>query len=335
MNTRQRSQAGQRIRRFTLTLNNYSAEEYNLFRYELDACCSWAVLGKEVGSEGTPHLQGAGVLKKQMSFNTLRAHFPRAHLEPMKGTPHQNYAYCTKEDKDAYTVGDLPQPGKRTDLHNVADLIDEGATLKEVAEVYPTAIVKYSRGLTVLRSIKCGKRDPRNPPKVLWLFGSTGTGKTRYAWDYGCSHYGEDSTIIMPDSTLKWFDGYDGQKCVILDDFRAKGVCFSFFLRVLDRYPLQGPIKGGFVNWNPEVIIITTPHDVETTFSKRNEHIPEDIEQLRRRITQCMEFPLGGGSVGSGNAPRLVRQDASLTQCIACCEPTENINEKGLCNSCL
>jgi len=96
---------------------------------------------------------------------------------------------------------------------------------------------------------------------------------------------------VSSDNTLKWFDGYDGQPVTIIDDFRSKGVRFSFVLRLLDRYPLSVEFKGGFVNWAPRYIFITTPNDVAGTFAARKEHLPEDIAQLERRITKVFSFP--------------------------------------------
>jgi len=43
-------------------------------------------------------------------------------------------------------------------------------------------------------------------------------------------------------------------------------VTFPFFLRLLDRYPIEVPIKGGHANWIPEVIIITCPRPPSQEF---------------------------------------------------------------------
>jgi len=318
MASRSRTQSGQRLSRFVLTLNNYTDAELASYKDAMSTHCSWAILGREQGESGTPHLQGAGVLRKQMSFSTVRSLFPKAHLEIMAGEPMHSLEYCSKEDPEPWQHGNLPTPGKRSDLHVVAELVQKGATLREVAQVHPTAIIKYSRGLSVLRSQLAHQRSPDKPPSVFWIYGTTGTGKTRAAWDYGCATYGEDQTLILPDSTLQWFDLYDGQKCVIIDDFRSKKVNFSFLLRVLDRYPLSVPIKGAYVNWIPECIIITTPLDPQGTFAKRFEHIPEDINQLNRRITACVRLPLASGeSFGQLVRNSMPDQSTSLRgQCI-------------------
>lgn len=344
---------GPRLSRFVFTINNYDMEEFTGLCDTLAQYSKFAVVGREVGDSGTPHLQGAVVLQKQTAFSTVKRWMPRAHIEVMRGSPHDSFVYCTKEDRTAWTCGELPQPGKRSDLVDAVDDIKDGLTMMEMADKHGTIVVKYFKGLTVLRSLLATQRSPDNPIRFFWLCGPTGTGKTRDAWNYGCTNFGEAESLILPDSTLHWFDGYDGQKCVIVDDFRAKGVNFAWLLRLCDRYPIQVPFKGGFVKWGPEVIIITSPFGIRETFSKRAEFIPEDLHQLERRCTEVIQYdelisgsrlPGSDGITGSTSLsgsvqlavprrPALHRQDASmdlsaplLRQCAHC---TEIFDPKG------
>lgn len=90
----------------------------------------------------------------------------------------------------------------------------------------------------------------------------------------------EDNIYIQNGPNSKggamWWDGYCGQKVVILDDYRPWWCPFSFMLRLLDRYPIQVQVKGGFVNFVPEKIVITTPKNVEDTFTGEY-RTPEDV----------------------------------------------------------
>lgn len=65
-----------------------------------------------------------------------------------------------------------------------------------------------------------------------------------------------DSKFWKP-GDYKWFDGYDGQPIVILDDYRGE-YPLQMFLKLCDRYSMQVPVKGGFVNWGPKKIYITS-----------------------------------------------------------------------------
>ena len=267
-------------------------------------------MGKEVGEEGTRHLQGACVIGRQMDFSSLKKilGLTRAHIEPMRGQPHQSLAYCSKSDANAFQFGALPQPGNRTDLHTATDLLKTGATMLELADVNPVAVVKFSRGLMYLRSLLSKPRDSADPPKIYWLYGPTGCGKSRFAHVYGMAYTKGITTVWTSSSDLRWFDGYDGQKVVIFDDFRPKEVSFSFLLRLTDRYPFRVPFKGGFVNWCPEVIFITTPYDPDRTFEYRATFRSEDVGQLKRRITRVFDV---------SNADDSAALDAMYTELVA------------------
>ncbi len=85
---------------------------------------------------------------------------------------------------------------------------------------------------------------------------------------------------------LRWFDGYDGHECAILDDFRPEWCKLSFLLRILDRYPMAVEVKGGMRQWKPKTIYITCPKHPEECYLDAG----EDIKQLIRRITTIKEF---------------------------------------------
>jgi len=294
--TFRKTTSGQRVTRFVFTLNNWTEKEYTwltttLVTYlQAAGSHSWLIIGKEKGENGTPHLQGACILGSQRAFSTVKMWpgFRRAHLETMVGLPQDSRVYCSKEDSQPFEYGTLPTPGKRTDLRQAVDNVNEGRTMRELAVEDGTVIVKYYKGLTVLRSLLQSPRNPANPPKVYWLFGNTGTGKSRAAWECALSITQE---IWTSTGDLRWFDGYDGQRVAIFDDFRPGQCDFTMLLRILDRYPLSVPFKGGFVNWNPEYIIITCPDGVRTAFAEQLIKKQEDVLQLERRITAIYHFP--------------------------------------------
>lgn len=281
-----------RGRRFVFTLNNWTQEQWEFITSSaVTAKLRWMVVAREVGEKtGTPHLQGAFVLLTQMAFSTVKTLFgcPQIHLEKMMGTPSDSLTYCSKQDTDFFQYGTLPEPGKRSDLAAAAQHVIDGVSLRDLArkEGGAVAIVKFHKGLTILRSLTRKGRDGSTAPAVFWLHGATGTGKTRTAFELGNT---VSDVWFCPDGGLKWFDGYDGQSVAIFDDFRSKGVSFPFLLRVCDRYPITVPFKGGFVDYAPSVIFITAPGDPDTVFAKRKEHVPEDLAQLHRRLSH------GGG----------------------------------------
>jgi len=210
----------------------------------------------------------------------------------MKGTPQQSLEYCTKQDNNPFVYGDLPKPGKRNDLINVCDAIRAGATVTDLAqsEEHGPLLVKYYKGLTMYSSMVRGSRDSTDtPPNVFWFSGSTGKRKTSTAELFGKIVGGPKGVWLSPGG-LRWFDGYDGQATVIFDDFRTKQCKFDFLLRLTDRFQFRVEFKGGFVDWRPKNIFITSPHSIRDTFETRNKYRPEDITQLQRRVDCEVNF---------------------------------------------
>jgi len=80
---------------------------------------------------------------------------------------------------------------------------------------------------------------------VLSLVGPTHTGKTRMAVKMLTELVGEDEiyTLDASNNTNTWWDGYCGQKAVIIDDFYG-WIKYGHFLRVLDGYKIRLEVKG-------------------------------------------------------------------------------------------
>lgn len=87
-----------RARAFTLTLNNFSEEEYLALKCWAQKNCSSWIIGKEVGEKsGIPHLQCYLAFKNPTDFNTIKSVAQRAHIEKAKGKKEDNLTYCSKE----------------------------------------------------------------------------------------------------------------------------------------------------------------------------------------------------------------------------------------------
>lgn len=161
---------------------------------------------------------------------------------------------------------------------------DGNITMLEIADAHPGDFLRYHKGVQVLRSLSlCTRRDISVPVNVYWWFGPTGTGKSRLAWE----RYPDCYTKMMN----KWWDGYEGQKVVLFDDYRPNMCTFAELLRMLDRYPMMVEFKGGSCHLSATTFVITTTSRPEVIWSGRT---AEALNQLLRRITEIMEFHLDG-----------------------------------------
>lgn len=266
-----------RYRNICFTLNNYDEFDFNqilnhrLFKY--------VIIGREIGKEGTPHLQGYGEFDKQEYHSVIKSKInDRMHFEPRYGTQKQAIAYC-KKDKDYKEMGSRKIQGERTDLKMICDMIKDGVSMRELLE-HDSLSVSHVRVLPALFTYK--ENNQRNKPTVHWYYGSTGTGKSKAAMSLSSN----EETFLK--NHTKWWDGIDNHETVVLDDFRASQMKFSDLLRLLDWNPYQCEIKGGFRWLHCKNIVITTPRSPKETYT----NMSEDIKQLERRIDVIKNFDL-------------------------------------------
>jgi len=63
----------------------------------------------------------------------------------------------------------------------------------------------------------------------------------------------------------KWWDGYTGQKSVIIDDMDTD--CLGHYLKIWsDKYACSGEVKGGTVPLNFDTLTVTSNYSIEALF---------------------------------------------------------------------
>ena len=95
----------------------------------------------------------------------------------------------------------------------------------------------------------------RESVDVYYIEGPTGIGKT-----YGIFERFPDAYRPIVSGDKVWFDGYDGQETLLLDELRGN-IKMSLLLQLLDPYPLKVEVKGGMVpaKWKRVFITTNTP----------------------------------------------------------------------------
>lgn len=239
------------------TYNNPEGGDADTGRVLHAGGAKYSVYQRERGQAGTDHHQGYVEFGNNKTLSFVRRLLPLAHWETRKGSQKQAIDYCSKEDTRVagpYYTGiprELSQ-GQRSDISDAIDLLREGG-MAAVRADSPEVFVKYSRGLRELDLADVKQTNDRRD--VTLIFGPPGCGKTRRFFD----EEGPEGTMLLCSSGF-WFDGYEGQPAVLLDDFdgcRSKWT-LAQTLMVLDRYVVRVPIKGSFTRWCPERISVTT-----------------------------------------------------------------------------
>lgn len=164
------------------------------------------------------------------------------HIERRKGSRDEARNYCAK-DGVFFEFGQF-EPVTKEDLFK--------KPIAFLKEEYPEFYCRYHRGLEKLQTVKGPKWRDVN---VTVLWGKTGTGKTRKVM--------EMDDVFKIDPPYTWWDGYQGEEILLIDDYRTNDIPRGQLLNLLDGYRLRLEVKGSHTwalwkyiyittNWNPE-----------------------------------------------------------------------------------
>lgn len=146
---------GKYTKHWCLTLNNYTQQEQDILAQLCNSDkVTYAVIGKEVGESGTPHLQMHISFTKKLRLTSVKKlTSTRVHCEPNRGTPLESSTYCKKEgDFDEYGSVPVPQRG-RTDLMALIEAVEEGLSNEELSTEHASAYAKYYKYVAHRRAI--------------------------------------------------------------------------------------------------------------------------------------------------------------------------------------
>lgn len=284
-------------KRWCFTWNNYDEESINTLHTFNAVHCNYLVYGKEVApTTKTPHLQGFCTLKKKMSLTAIKNALSKSpHFEAAKGTSQQASEYCKKEN-DFNEFGDVPFSGRRTDLTEACEMIKNGQSMIEVANLNPETFVKFGRGLRDL-ALTIQKPYAHDSVRGIWIYGPPGSGKSHMARN------------LYPEAFLKsqskWFDGYAMETAIILDDLDSN--VLGHHLKIWsDKYACTGETKGGTVALQHKVFIVTSnyhPSDLWPDDAIMTSAICRRFDIVHKRDRSV------GMKITKPEPVRLVRQD--------------------------
>lgn len=282
------SQSTSKHQHWCVTVPNYTDSDLQNVRSIGRTMASYLVFQREVGGEnGLPHLQVYVEFANGKTFDRVRRMFGNAHVERRRGNRDQARDYCMKHDtRQPGTVPEeigswvAPERGRRSDLVRAWDAVQSGRRTDEVLREYP-AMFRYVRALSAMQSVHLTEvrgTDFRRL-NVVAFHGPPGTGKTRRAY---AEYPGLFRLPPVINGTV-WWDGYMGQDTVLIDDF-CGDVPFRVLLQWTDGYPIQLPVKGGFVPACFTTVIITS-NDPPPNWYPGERH----IDALLRRISLVQE----------------------------------------------
>ena len=240
----------------------------------------YMIMGREhCPTTGKLHFQGYISYNNAKTFKQTKKWFKldKIHIESALGNDCQNQVYCSKEEL-LIEIGEPLVQGKRSDISHTISLLKEQPSMRNVLEeVHSYQAARHAE--LWLKYME--KKRPVKTINVIWIYGSSGKGKTKKVYD---DQSGND---IFTPTSYKWWEGYDGHKVVLIDDIRRDYCKFHELLKLLDIYPFRVETKGGSRQVQFNTIYITAPYSPTEMWENRCD---EDLLQLTRRITQTINI---------------------------------------------
>lgn len=255
------------MRNWICTLNNpkLTLEEVH---NKLEATFTTGQLEK--GKEGTPHYQFYCNFKTGIRLTHFKKRIPEVHADPIK-VDNGAMKYCLKEEtrvEGPWEYGIKPvQRNSKTDWDSVW-LNAKRGNIEEIPSDIRIRCYSNLKKIEKDHMIVSDKNDLRG----VWIHGKSGCGKSRKARELYPSAY--------PKLCNKWWDGYQGQKYVIMDDIGLEHKCLGQQLKIwADRYGCILETKGGALTDNYERFVVTSQYSIDEIFEDE-----QTREALKRRF---------------------------------------------------
>lgn len=239
------------------------------------------IVAKELHQDGHPHFHAyvkytTGIPPRQvMKFKYLERTATAKGAYGPKGA----MAYCSKDGDYITNIANLStyhkQHGKKLHL----DILEKGAKkAMEDGDVHPMNYKRLAQSIE-LYELHCKKVEATDDCKGHWIHGDSGAGKTTAALARWPDAYRKPPT--------KWWDGYNGQETVILDDLRPSNAKFIvyYLTQWMDRHaPPAGESKGGTLPLMFKRFVVTSQWSIEDMFEEQR-----DVAAIRRRCLTRIE----------------------------------------------
>lgn len=185
------------------------------------------------------------------------------------------------------------KPLKRNDKHDWEEIKSNAASGK-LDEIPADVYVRHFTNLQRIHAANLPSYE-HHTTRGFWFVGPPGTGKTHYAR----TNFGDDIYIKQQN---KWWDGYKGQKIVVLDDLDTN--CLGHHLKIwADRWACNGEIKGATVALQHTHFIVTSNYDIQQLWPK-----DEDFK-LREAIARRFQVVIFSEKHMGATAPLAIRAE--------------------------
>lgn len=299
-------------------------------------CCDYKCQSYEKGKEASGiHTHILIQFRSQRRSNTLAKDMIKENpgaevdVEVKRGSWLEARNYVMKQDETRIEGRRPVEEGKaprnwtvkkerEEEMDRLAEQIKEGG-LKRVVRENPEYIIKYPNGCKLANEL-IGVRSEKRTILTTVVWGKAGSGKSTWVVQEARKRWEDDEIYYFSkvggSRETVWFNGYRGQKCLVMDDINGKSMPLEYMLKITGNDPMDVEYKGGREAAMWEEVWITSNYDPSGWYS----HIFEENEEVKnaflRRINRIIHVKKEGGEnvweVEKDEEPHVMREDFEI-----------------------
>jgi len=260
------------------------------FLYWIKCQEMWA-FQEEIGEAGNKHIQAYCCLTEAKLGSKLIAQFPGIHWEVARA-PIKAYNYCLKEDSRVPGGLSGHSDAKPKPIDNKGgggghwrvgrDMVRNGASMDDLVEAIPDLAMRYRSvwldeinrrerkadlqdQIEAMEKDEDGMRTQLAECHILW--GPPGTGKTWNNRRKALQKCKDENLRLYEAKDKKWFQDYDGEEIILLQDITPMQYEQSFLLQIMDGHRVWFPCKGGGGYGNLKYVFMDSNYDPLSWFT--------------------------------------------------------------------
>lgn len=304
--SRSNPKSAPRSKHWCFTMNNYTESDIDRISLLKNTPGLYLIYGKEVGEQGTPHLQGFVSFPLRKRLPQVIKALGQCHCSIARSIIH-SIEYCKKEGNFT-EIGEPPGgQGRRNDLEDFKNAVKSGAIkygeMQKVRELHSEVYAKYSRFCeeylldhrpetkqdvhplrkwqSELNAILNGPVDKR---EIIFVVDLTGNSGKTWFFHYYNSNHKENSQIILPGKKADMsFTLKETNRVVLFDCPRSKQgeyILYDFLEEVKNGYVFSG-------KYESKIKRFPTPHVVVAMNEYPN---MQQLSSDRYKIIDCTNW---------------------------------------------